>query len=407
MTYFGLLRRPSVIRALGGSLVGRLPTAMAALAMTLTLRAQGMDFRFAGLATGVLAVSGAIGGPLLGRMVDRWGQTYILIVSALLSCLGLVLIALVPWSEPLVLAGAVICGAATPPLEPCLRTLWPRLVGQENVQRAYALDAAAQELVFIGGPLIVAAAVAVAPPEAALILAAVLCAAGVLTMATSRASREWRGEPGARDWLGPLRSRALVLLFLGLAGAGTAVGGLNIIAVGYAERHAVPGGAGTLLALSALGALAGAIAHGRRPWPWTPTAQAVLFGAGLTVTYLLVASTAPVWIMMPICLSTGLFLSPLLVVAFTMVDAFAPAGTVTEAFAWIITLFTTGTATGSAIAGVVMETVGIGAAAASTALVALLGTVILALCHRLPESRRLATPATGTPDERRTPAENG
>ncbi|MEW9529677.1 MFS transporter [Microbispora sp. NPDC049125] len=394
MPYFGLLRKPSVVRALGGSLVGRLPTAMTALAMTLTLREQGTDFRFAGLATAVLAVSGALAGPLLGRMVDRWGQTYVLVVSAVLSCLGLMLIVVDPSSRAAVLAGAVICGGATPPLEPCLRTLWPVLVGQRNLQQAYALDAAAQELVFIGGPLIVAGAVAVAPPKVALVLAALLCLAGVLTLATSRPSREWRGEPGPRDWLGPLRSRALVLLFLGLAGAGTAVGGLNIIAVAYAERHLVTGGAGTLLALSALGALVGAVVHGRRAWPMAPTAQAVLFGAGLTVTYLLVASAAPVWIMMPICLATGLFLSPLLVVAFTMVDAFAPAGTVTEAFAWLITLFTSGTALGSALAGVVMEVAGPGTAAASTALVALLGTAVLAVCNRLPESRRLTPQAS-------------
>ncbi|ETK38070.1 MFS transporter [Microbispora sp. ATCC PTA-5024] len=390
MSYAGLLRKPSVVRALGGSLVGRLPTAMTALAMTLTLREQGTDFRFAGVATGVLAVSGALGGPLLGRMVDRWGQTHVLVVSALLSCLGLVLIVAAPSSRGLVLAGAVVCGAATPPLEPCLRTLWPVLVGQENLRQAYALDAAAQELVFIGGPLIVAAAVAVAPPEAALVLAAVLCVAGVLTLATARPSREWRGEPGARDWLGPLRSRALVLLFLGLAGGGTAVGGLNIVAVAYAERHPVPGGAGALLAVSALGALTGAIVHGRSHWTAAPTAQAVLFCAGLAVTYLLVATMAPVWVMAPICLATGVFLSPLLVVAFTMVDAFAPPGTVTEAFAWLITLFTTGTALGSALAGVVMEVAGPGTAAASTALAALLGAAVLAVCHRLPESRRLA-----------------
>ncbi|MEV7420747.1 MFS transporter [Streptomyces sp. NPDC089919] len=388
MSYAALLRKPSVPHALGGALIGRLPTAMTALAMTLTLRDHDADFRFVGIATAVLAVAGAVGGPALGRMVDRWGQTQVLVISALLSSAGIVLIALGPEHRPVVLAGAVLAGAATPPLEPSLRALWPRLVGQENLQKAYSLDAAAQELVFIGGPLLVSAAVALGPPEAAVVLSAALCLAGSLVMATSRPSREWRGSPGTRDWLGPLRSRALVLLFLGLAGAGTAIGGLNIVAVAYAERHDLPGGAGTLLALSACGALVGAVLYGRSSWAKAPTAQAVVFGAGLTVTYLLVALMAPVPVMALVSLSTGFFLSPLLVVSFTLVDALAPEGTVTEAFAWLITLLTTGTALGSGLAGVVLEYASPGAAAAATAVCALLGVGFLFLCHRLPESAR-------------------
>jgi predicted MFS family arabinose efflux permease len=351
--------------------------------MTLTLRAHGADFRFVGVATAVLAVAGAVGGPVLGRMVDRWGQTAVLLSSALVASCGTLLIAFGASSRTLVLVGAVLAGAAIPPLEPCLRALWPVLVGQENVRRAYALDAAAQELVFIGGPLLVSATMVFGPPEAAMVLSAGLCLAGSLTMATSRPSRAWRGGPGRHDWLGPLRSRALVLLFLGLAGAGVAIGGLNIVAVAYAERHPLAGGAGTLLALSACGALVGAVVYGRTEWSAAPTAQAVLFGAGLASTYLLVAVMGPTPVMIVISLSTGLFLSPLLVVSFTLVDVLAPGGTLTEAFAWLVTLLTTGTALGSALAGLVMEHNGPTAAAVSTALCALGGVGFLLGCHRL------------------------
>lgn len=395
MTYLGLLRRPSVPRSLGGSLTGRLPTAMTALAMTLTLRAHDADFQFIGVATAVLAVSGAIGGPVLGRLVDQHGQTNVLVIGALLSGCGILVVAALPAEPVPVLLGAALAGAAAPPLEPCLRTLWPRLVGQKDIQRAYSMDAAAQELVFIGGPLLVAVTVALGPPEIALVLAAALCLTGTALMATSRPSRDWRGEPGPRDWLGPLRSRPLVLLFLGLAGAGGAIGGLNIVAVAYAERHHVPGGAGLLLALSACGALIGALGYGRRTWSLAHTAQAALCGVGLTLTYGLVATMAPFWLMAPICLSTGLFLSPLLVVSFTVVDRLASAGTVTEAFAWLITLLTTGSALGSALAGVVLEAAGPGPAAASTAACALVGVAFLLWCHLRPEHRlRARLPST-------------
>ncbi|MFJ5302755.1 hypothetical protein [Streptomyces sp. NPDC088350] len=68
---------------------------------------------------------GAIGGPLLGRLVDRTGRPRVLVGSAVVSGAGYALLALAPGSLYGTLAGAVVAGAAAPPLEPCLRALWP------------------------------------------------------------------------------------------------------------------------------------------------------------------------------------------------------------------------------------------------------------------------------------------
>jgi hypothetical protein len=43
-----------------------------------------------------------------------------------------------------VVAGAALAGAATPPLEPCLRALWPDVVDAGKLESAYALDSASQ-----------------------------------------------------------------------------------------------------------------------------------------------------------------------------------------------------------------------------------------------------------------------
>lgn len=382
MTYRQFLRSPWVGRLLTGALVGRLPTAMVALALTLTLRAHGVDFGFVGLATAVLALAQGVGGPLLSRLVDRRGQTTVLLVASLLSALGMLVTALAPTSRPLVLAGTALAGAATPPLEPCLRALWPDLVGTGNLQLAYSVDAAAQEIIFVVGPILVAGTVLVRPPATALVLAALLCVAGTLVLALSGPSRRTRGAPATSGWLGPLRSVPLVLLLLGLAGVAVPVGGFTIVSVAYAEVHHVPGGAGVLLAVVASGALVGALVNGRVRWSGPPTVRAVPLSAGLAGSYLLVATMAPVPVLLLISFVAGGFLPPLLVIAFTLVDELAPAGTVVEAFAWLITLFTAGTAVGSALAGVVRDAAGVGAAAATTAGAGLLGTAVLLLFRR-------------------------
>lgn len=48
---------------------------------------------------------------------------------------------------------------------------------------------------------------------------------------------------------------------------------------------------------------------------------------------------------------SGVFLAPALACAFIVVDRHAPAGTVTEAFSWLVTFFGVGAAIGTAVAG--------------------------------------------------------
>ncbi|MCT9076588.1 MFS transporter [Streptomyces fulvoviolaceus] len=379
MLYLRLLQRPYVTRLLTGSLIGRMPGAMAALAIALSVREAGAGYRLVGVATGVFAVAGAIGGPLLGRVVDRTGQPRVLVVSAVVSGLGYALLALAPGSAYAILAGAVIAGAAAPPLEPCLRALWPALVDEDQLESAYAVDAGAQEVIFIAGPLAVAGVAALGPAPLALWLAAVLGLSGALVMATAEPSRAWRTEARDAHWLGPLRSPALLLLLLALFGAGWAVGTFNVFSVAYAEQHTVPGGAGTLMALSAFGALLGAVTYGALRWSAAAPLKAVVLCAGMAAAYWLVALVPGPLGACLVAVGTGVFFAPLLTVSFGMVGALAPEGTVTEAFAWLVTLIGAGIAAGSAVSGLLLADSTLTAAAGLGACGVTVGAVLLAL----------------------------
>ncbi|MCS0639634.1 MFS transporter [Streptomyces sp. LP05-1] len=400
MPYLPVLRRPSVVRLLTGSWVGRLPSAMAALAVPLALREAGASYGFVGLAAGTFAIAAAVGAPLVGRLVDRRGQTMILLVTAVLAAVGFITVATVPDSRPLVLFGAAVAGAATPPLEPCLRALWPDLVPADDLESAYALDSSAQELVFVAGPLAVAATVAVASPAVVLWVQAALGIAGVLVVATAGPSRRWRAATRSTDWLGPLRERGLVLLLVCLAGVGFAIGTLNIVVVHYAEGRAFPGGAPGLLALHAGGSLIGVLIYGARRWTAALPLRARLLSLGLLLGYSLLILVPPPPLMAPLMVLTGLFLAPLLATTFMLVGELAPAGTTTEAFAWLITLFASGTSLGSAVTGAVLQRGGEHWGAAPGAL-GISVTVLLLLAGR----RALRVP--GAPVSRAVTSEVG
>lgn len=356
MTYLYVLRRPHCFRVLSGSWIGRLPTAMAAVAIPLALRAAGADYAFVGAAAAGYAIASAVGAPVIGRVVDRIGQVKVLVPTGLLAAAGFAVIAASPGSHAVVLAGVVLAGAFTPPLEPCLRVLWPDIVREGELEGAYAVDSAAQELIFVAGPLAVSLCVAVVAPAAALWAQAALTVSGVLVFATAPPSRRWRPERGHdRHWLGPLRHAGLLILLLAPAGIGFAVGTLNVLAVSYAERNPLPGGAPVLLTLNSAGSLAGVLAVGMVGWTLQRRTRLLLFACGLAVGYGLLPTLPSPSLMAPLMLLTGFFLAPLLTVTFSLISDMAPRGTATEAFAWLVTLFAAGSSGGAAIVGPALD----------------------------------------------------
>jgi MFS family permease len=351
MSFLRVLRRPYCFRVLFGSWLGRLPMAMAAVAIPLALRRAGADYAFIGAVAGSYAISSAI-----GRIVDRIGQPKVLAPTGLLAAAGFAVIAVAPARHAGVLAGAVLAGALTPPLEPCLRVLWPDIVRADELDDAYAIDSAAQELIFVAGPLVVSLCVAVLAPIAALWTQVALMLAGVLVFATASPSRRWRPEETRdRHWLGPLRRAGLLILLLAPAGTGFAIGTLNVLAVSYSERNPVPGGAPILLTLNSAASLAGVLGYGAITWTMQPRTRLLLFAGGLAAGYGLLPTVPSPPLMFVLMLLTGFFLAPMLAVTFGLIGELAPRGTVTEAFAWLVTLFAAGSSAGAAVVGPVLD----------------------------------------------------
>ncbi|GAA5007837.1 hypothetical protein GCM10025734_49260 [Kitasatospora paranensis] len=210
MGYLALLRAPHVSRLLLGTLLGRLPAGMTGLVIALALREAGAPYSRIGLATAAYAIAAAIGGPVLGRIVDRTGQPRVLLTTAVVAGLGYALLAVAPGSPAAALTGAALAGLAMPPLEPCLRALWPAVVAEEQLDTAYAFDSASQQILYVAGPLAVAGITAGFGPSAALWTAAALGLLGALVVATAGPARSWRApaRSASAGLLGPLRSPA-------------------------------------------------------------------------------------------------------------------------------------------------------------------------------------------------------
>ncbi|MFF4358018.1 MFS transporter [Streptomyces sp. NPDC001604] len=355
--YVEILRTRHAARLLAGTLVGRLPCAVAAIAVVLFVRAEGGTYSLAGGLAAVYGVANAVGQPLLGRLVDLFGQPRVQLPAALGSALAMCGFAFVGIDPPALAYGCVaLAGLFTPPLEGGLRALWSSVLrGEGQVQTAYALDAVAQEVMFTVGPLLVTLCVSLWSARVALVLLNVVGVLGALSVVVSPPSREWRSAPREAHWLGALRSPGLLVLLGAFLAVGMALGSIAVAAVAYADGHGGDAVYGWLMAAIGLGALVGGTAYGARQWSGAPERRLRVLVALLAVCYLpLTLMPGPV-AMTVLAAVAGLFLAPCLACAFVLVDRHAPRGTVTEAFSWIVTTFTVGSSVGTGLAGPVVE----------------------------------------------------
>ncbi|MGW3255137.1 MFS transporter [Streptomyces fungicidicus] len=355
--YLEILRARHATRLLVGTLVGRLPNVTAAIAIVLFVRAEGGTYSLAGALAAVYGVANAVGQPVLGRLVDLRGQPRVQLPAAVLSALAMALFAFVGTEPRAVAYGAVTAaGLFTPPLEGGLRALWASVLPKEDqVHRAYAMDAVAQEVMFTVGPLLVTVCASLWSPGAALVVLNVIGVLGALSVVVSPPSRAWRSAPREAHWLGALRSRGLLALLAAFLCVGVALGSITVAAVGYADEHGGDQVYGWLMAGIGLGALVGGAVYGARQWAGEPARRLRVLVALLAVCYLPLMLTPGVVAMTLLTVVAGVFLAPAIACAFVLVDRHAPRGTVTEAFSWLVTTFTVGASVGTGLTGPVIE----------------------------------------------------
>lgn len=378
--YAECLRQRHVKQLVSTNIVGRLPNGMGPLVVALFLRAQGFDYAVVGLLAALYGLATAVGGPVLGRFVDLHGQTRVLLGSVAASTAGFLALSVTSREQVLLAAIAiVVAGLFTPPLEPCLRSLWPyALDGPRAVSAAYALDAALQEVIFVAGPLLVVALVGLLGTPGAVVMTGVVAAIGTLGFVAAPPTRSWRAEPRAADWLGPLRSSTLRCVLLAFLFVGGTIGMLNIVVVAYAETQQSTALSGIILGANAFGALIGGLAYGARDWPGDAQSRLAWLMLGLTLGYVPLAFTPSPSLILPLAVVSGICLAPALACVFAVIGDVVPAGTTTEAFAWLVTIFVMGNAIGTSSAGAALEGLSLEAVFIAPALSACCGFLVLA-----------------------------
>lgn len=392
---FASLRLSGALRAFVPALVGRGALAMAGLAVLLTVQHGTGSFALAGLASGAFGLANVVAAPWRARAVDRWGQPRALGLLGVVQAAAFVGFGIaasldadpgtaIAWS----LVFSVVIGLSAPPLGAAMRVVWSSLTrpGPQR-EKAFSLDAVAEELLFVGGPVAITGIIVATSPSVGLYITAGVGLVGTLGLITSRASAALSGNPPrAREHrTRPLAAAGFVRVLVVLTGVGAVLGVVEIGAPALATQHDAVPAAGWLLAGFAAGSAAGGLLYGHLRWRVSLGIRllALCLAIGVTAIGVSVLGSLPLFAAGLVAL--GAFLAPSLITGYLVADTVVAPDGRTEASAWINTAVNLGASLASAVAGAVIDAAGTGVA------LLVVGMVAAALSAVVPV-RRLRIP---------------
>ena len=374
-------------RLFAASVVAQLPLGMLGIGLMVHTQRLTGSFAAAGLVTGVYAITVGMGGPLLGRLVDRGSQTAVLLVSAGTEAALLAAAAMLPahTSLAILLALATGIGLATPPIGACLRAQLPALLPDPAaLTGAYALQTSLVELCWVCGPPLVLGLGALWSTGGALAVSGLILVVATAAFAAQPASRARRPQlPVGTRRGGALATPAMRTLTVLLLGVGLLLGADEVAVTATAKAIAgSTAAAAPLLALWGAGSFAGGLVLARLGGARNAIALVLLLSA-LTVGHLaLIPAAGTIAALGAVLFVAGSAIAPTEATANAMVEDAAPAGTITQAFAWLAAAMDVGGAGGAAVAGLVVDGAGASAAFALAAAAGALATLIAIVRRR-------------------------
>jgi MFS family permease len=370
--FLAVLRQPGARRPAAGASIASIPIGMLGLAVLLLVQRSQGRFASAGLAVGLLGVGTALGMVIQGRLIDRFGQTSVLLTAAAAQLVAMTGLVLAGRSGAVIAVQvcAFLSGACEPQVNASLRALWPTLVPARLLPAAMTLSSVLFEMPVLLGPLLLTAILLTTGPAVVILLCAVLFAAGTALLATSRAARVWHGEARRNDVMGALASPGVRTLLLVAAGHGVVTGVVQVSAAARFTDHA-----GLMYAALSTGSLSGALVSGTRLQGGRPAWRL----AGLTAVCAVAVGAASL-AASPVEFAGSLFvlgscLGPAGVLGYALTGRLAPPGHTVEAFTMITAAALSTIAVGATLAGAAADRFGSPDALRATAV----GTVLVAL----------------------------
>jgi len=338
--------------------------------LTLAVAARG-SVELGGLTSAMVGLGVACFGPLIGAAADRFGQRSTLLLSGVANSVALGLLAWVAFSalpSIAMLVGAFIVGATAPQISPMSRSRLV-LIAQSKLDRKHrprtinstlAYESAADEVVFVFGPVIVGVLATLFGAWAPIAGAAALTLVFVSAFAMHRTSPPARTSEQARSDLAPvshLFRAPLVVTVFGIFTVGLFFGSMLTSLTAFMHDRGAAEQAGLLYGVMGVGSAVFAIGVTWFPprftlrYRWLACSVVMVGGSVLLQT----AHSIPALIVSLAIIGCGI--GPLLVTQYGFGAARTPAGRSATVMTMLGSGVIVGQSLASAVTGLLAEAV--------------------------------------------------
>ena len=343
------------------SLIARIPVTAAPVVLTLHV-VLGLHLGFAesGAVAAMLALGAAVGAPLVGKSIDRFGLRSVLVITTVAEGAFWGVAGALPYA--LLLPLALASGLFTLPVFSVARQSLAALLPPSERQAGYALDSMAVELSFAVGPALGIVLLTQAGTTVTFAtLAVLLVASGVALIVLDppvhgekgvdavRGSRPVHLEP-APHWREWVDVRTVAVLFAAFGATVTLAGTDTAMAAIMRSFDAVPL-LGLVIALWCLASLVGGFVYGAWSRRVDPLVLLALMAA-LTVP----AALAGSWQLLALLLlPSGLFCAPLMSASAEVLAELSPDRARGQVMGVHASALTIGNAAGAPLVGIVVD----------------------------------------------------
>lgn len=341
--------------------IARMPMAMAPIGIIAMLSQTHGEYWLAGTVAAVYGIGNALIAPQLSRLVDRLGQTRVLLPStgiAALSFALLIVAAAQDWPVWTLFASAL--GAAVMPNFPAMvRARWSELFrDRPELNTAFAFESAADELVYIAGASLSVGLSVALFPEAGMIASTLALVVGALAFVAQKSTEPAIRPVGEVATGSAIRQRAVQVITLALVFVGAIFATAEVGAVAITESLGEPGAASLVIGVYALGSFVVGLVLGALNLKMPLQRQLAIALAILAITAWPLLFADSVLLLAIAVFVSGLAISPTFITAFGLIERRVPAAVLTEGITWVMTGIGIGMALGAFAAGWVVDTYG-------------------------------------------------
>ena len=363
--YREIFRAPGAKGFSAAGFFARLPIAMAPIGIVAMLSQTHGEYWLAGAVSATFALTNAALSPQISRLVDRRGQSSVLIPATIVSVIAFAALIIATnqrWPVWTLFLFAFLA-ATMPSIPAMMRARWTEIFrDRPELNTAFAFESAADELVYISGASLSVGLAVSLFPEAGMMISTTFLALGTFAFLLQR-STEPRVRPvesGRRQrsaiFLRPVQIITLALIFVGSTFA-TA----EVSAVAITKALGQPEAASLVIGVYAIGSFVVGLILGALN-PKLPLQRQLLIAVSvlaLTALPLLVANTTVALLAFAVFLS-GVAISPIFITAFGLIERRVPESMLTEGVTWVMTGIGIGMALGAFISGWVIDNFGPG-----------------------------------------------